>query len=194
MIQLDSLTAPDITHFDRTTRPRGGDCRRSDHVRRRPPRLLGFAPRRAWWLHGITCRPAAEHVAPNCSVRTVATSFLRPGAVGPARLDVEVLRERTIVHDPADRSPSSWQTRVHESGDCAHREWWARVVWRRDGSRSTSEQLRGSSASRRRQFAISNMPSCASTRRRSLMERQTSPGLPVTYGHWSVDLLMQPGW
>ena len=36
---------------------------------------------------------AAERVAPNRAVRTVATSFLRPGGVGPAQLDVEVLRK-----------------------------------------------------------------------------------------------------
>ena len=94
MIELDSISALDRTLFDRTTQLR-------------PPVLAdGLTSfdvdlHESWTslrgVHGgymasLAVR-AAERVTPDRAVRTVATSFLRPGAVGPAQLDVEVLRQ-----------------------------------------------------------------------------------------------------
>jgi len=99
---LEQLDVPslDRTHFDRTTRlyTSSGDAE---------PTSFDVDLHESWsslrGIHGgymasLAAR-AAERVVPDRAVRTVTTSFLRPGKVGPAQLAVEVLRNgRTFTN------------------------------------------------------------------------------------------------
>lgn len=93
MIDLDDPAARERTHFDRTTQLRGpssADDRPSFEIDLHESwaSLRGV---HGGYMASLAVR-AAEIVTPDRTVRTVTTSFLRPGAVGPARLDVDVLR------------------------------------------------------------------------------------------------------
>ncbi len=109
MIELDDVAPPDRTHFDRTTQARPVET--ADATTMFDVDLddswASLRGVHGGYMASLAVR-ASEHVAPDRSVRTVATSFLRPGAVGPARLDVEVLRQ--------GRSFTTLQIAVRQAG------------------------------------------------------------------------------
>ena len=107
MTDLDDVSAFDLTHFDRTARllaSSQGAASASFEVELHESwaSLRGV---HGGYMASLAVR-AAEIVEPDRAVRTVATSFLRPGSVGPARLDVDVLRR--------GRSFSTLDVRVHQ--------------------------------------------------------------------------------
>lgn len=79
------LGTPVITDFDRTTaiRPVGRDMFDADL----DPTWASLRGVHGGYMAALAVR-AAEAMAPDRAVRSVTTSFLRPGSVGPARLEV----------------------------------------------------------------------------------------------------------
>ena len=93
MIELDSITL-EQTHFDRTTqvRPSATDQGPTSFDVDLDDSWASLRGVHGGYMASLAVR-AAERVSPDRAVRTVATSFLRPGVVGPAQLDVHVLRQ-----------------------------------------------------------------------------------------------------
>ena len=92
-MDLDNISALGGVHFDRTSELRlraGADALTSFDVDLHDSwtSLRGV---HGGYMASLAVR-AAERATPDRRVRTVTTSFLRPGGVGPAQLDVEVLR------------------------------------------------------------------------------------------------------
>jgi acyl-CoA thioesterase len=109
MMELDSI-ALERTHFDRTTQllqsrtAAEGQSSFEVDLHESWSSLLGV---HGGYMASLAVR-AAERVAPDRAVRTIATSFLRPGAVGHAQLDVEVLRQ--------GRSFTTLEVGLHQNG------------------------------------------------------------------------------
>jgi acyl-CoA thioesterase len=94
MMELADAPALNRTHFDQTAqlRPRAAtdDLTSFDvDLHESWASLRGV---HGGYMASLAAR-VAQSVAPDRAVRTVATSFLRPGTVGPAQLGVEVVRE-----------------------------------------------------------------------------------------------------
>jgi len=75
---------------------------------------------------------AAEAVAPGRAVRTATTSFLRPGAVGAARLDVDIVRSgrsfTNIVVSLVQAERLVCSSRITASACATGPEWRAQVT------------------------------------------------------------------
>lgn len=92
MIESNGSTL-ERTHFDRTTQlqPSASDDGETSFDVELDGSWASLRGVHGGYMASLAVR-AAESVVPDRSVRTVATSFLRPGAIGPAQVDVDVLR------------------------------------------------------------------------------------------------------
>jgi acyl-CoA thioesterase len=90
MMVLDTTAA---THFDRTSelQPLTSDTRAPSFAVELPDEWSSLHGVHGGYLASLAVR-AVQSVAPTRAVRTATTTFLRPASVGPARFDVDVLR------------------------------------------------------------------------------------------------------
>lgn len=117
---------PDLTEFDRTTTITPVDGRPGEFDAHLDEGWASLVGAHGGFMCALAVR-AASAVEPHRTARTLTTSFLRAGAIGPARLSTRTLRQgrtmSTVVVDLAQADRVVTTTRLTMTEPSAGQEW-----------------------------------------------------------------------